>query len=78
MHVAIRRNRLQKRLGLELGLACPSGLIRELVDGRGIVDLGRRGPAAGGVEEGEFGGELDAAGAAGVEARVGNVARMLS
>jgi hypothetical protein len=41
-------------------------LIRELVDRRGIVDLGRRRPAAGGVEEREFGGELDAAATAGV------------
>jgi len=41
-------------------------LIRELVDGRGVVDLGWRGPAAGGIEKGEFGGELDAAATAGI------------
>jgi len=46
-------------------------VIRQLVDRRGVVDLGRCWPAAGGVDEGEFGGELDAA--AGVQARVRNV-----
>jgi hypothetical protein len=62
-----------KRLDLERGLARASGLAGELVDRQGMADLGRRRPAAGGVEEGEFGGELDAAATAGVQARVGDI-----
>jgi hypothetical protein len=39
----------------------------------GIVDFGGFGPAAGGVHNWEFGGDLDAAAAAGVEVGVKNV-----
>jgi hypothetical protein len=73
VHVPICRHRLKKRLALEFGLADASRLLFELVHRRGIVDLWRSGPAASGVEEGEFGGELDAAAAAGIKARVGYV-----
>jgi hypothetical protein len=73
MHVSIHRNRLQKRLRIERGLADAAGLVCKLLSRHGIVNLGRGGPAAGGIEQGEFGGELDAAAAAGIEARVGDV-----
>jgi hypothetical protein len=50
VYVSIGRNRLQKGLGLERGLANAAGLIAEFVSRRRIVDFGRCGPAAGGVE----------------------------
>jgi hypothetical protein len=68
MHVPIRRNRLQKRVGLELGLTNASWPVCEFLDRCGIVNLGGRGPAAGGIQQGEFGDEPDAA--AGIEARL--------
>jgi hypothetical protein len=66
MRASTRGYRLKKWLRRERRLANASGLIAELLDRRGVVDLGRCGPAAGGVEEGEFGRELDATAAAGV------------
>jgi hypothetical protein len=63
VQVAIRGNRLQERLGLERGLSNAPGLVGALVNRREVVDLRGRGSAAGGVDEGQFGGELDAAAA---------------
>jgi hypothetical protein len=48
----------QERARLRAPTAGCVGLFRELVGRRGVVDFGRCGPAAGGVEQGEFGGEL--------------------
>jgi hypothetical protein len=73
MHVSIHRHRLQKRLRLELRLSCAPRLIRELVNRRGVLDLRLCGPAARGIHQGQFGGELHPSATAGIEARIGDV-----